>query len=85
MELLLKLCIPSPGQPKEPKGPPPRPIEDEVREMLDLVNSQEESLIEWKALKRFYSDLCKRPQTPRIHNLREMIKPTLARYGFHVE
>lgn len=78
------------GTPKEITRPhedacEPRPIEDEIRESLELIESGHDSNIEWRAIKGLYSQLTKMKQTSRVKNLRDMIKPVLSKYGFHVE
>jgi len=78
------------GTPRELRTPeeehcPRRPIEDEVRESLELIDSGHSSNIEWRAIKGLYAELCKLKQTERVQNLRNMIKPVLSKYGFHME
>lgn len=78
------------GAPKELTRPhedecKPRPIEDEIRESLELIDSGHESNIEWRAIKGLYSQLTQMKQTSRVKNLRDMIRPVLSKYGFHVE
>lgn len=87
MELLVKLNIPSPGCASTPEKPDKLviPLEDEIHQMLEKIDSHHESNVEWRAIKRFYTDLCKAKQTDRVKNLRKMIRPVLAKYGFHVE
>lgn len=62
-----------------------RPIEDEVRDSLELIESGHDSSIEFKAIKGLYTQLTKLKQTSRVRNLRDMIKPVLSKYGYHVE
>lgn len=83
MELVLKLKLPPPGITEKPE--PEKSLEETVREMIEKVDSYEDSAVEWKALKRFYSDLCKCGDNPRAQSLRKMIRPVLAKYGFFVE
>jgi len=74
------------GEERKPhKGCEPIGVEEEVRTMLDLVESGHDSAVEWRALRGFYQNLCKMKQNPRVRNLREMIKPVLSKYGYHVE
>lgn len=63
----------------------PRPIEDEVRDSLELIESGYESSIEWKAIQGLYKQLTQMKQTPRVTNLRDMIRPVLSKYGYHAE
>lgn len=64
---------------------PKRPIEDEIRDSLELIESGHESSIEWRAIQGLYKQLTQLKQTDRIRNLRNMIKPVLSKYGYHVE
>lgn len=86
MQVLIKLAIPNPGtcapNPGKEVG---TSIEEDVRKMLELIDSYHESAIEWRAIRRFYTDLCRAKQSPRVKNLRKMIRPVLAKYGYHVE
>lgn len=90
VSIVLEMAMPAPGSTSAPgqaeeKKPAKRSIEDEVRDSLDLINSGYESKIEFRALRKLYDDLCKMKQTDRIKNLRAMIKPTLSKFGYHVE
>jgi len=72
------------GVPQETRKPAcePMSIEDEIRESIQLVNSYHDSSIEWRALRGLYDRLCRMPQNPRIQNLKKMLKPVLAKYGY---
>jgi hypothetical protein len=59
-------------------------VEEQVRSMIDLVQSDRDSSTEWRALRSFYSDLHKMKRTARIENLIKLIKPVLATYGYHL-
>jgi len=60
-------------------------VEDDIRALIEVVESDRESLVEWKSLQGFYKQLASMKQTPRVQNLRKMIKPVLSKYGYHVE
>jgi hypothetical protein len=79
IKLLLEVGIPT-----EPRKPvcEPMSIEDEIRDSIQLINSYQDSSIEWRALRGLYDRLCKMPSNPRIQNLKQMIKPVLAKYGY---
>lgn len=62
-----------------------RPIEDEVRDSLELIDSGHDSSIEWRAIQGLYKQLTEMKQTSRVKNLRDMIRPVLSKYGYHVE
>jgi hypothetical protein len=72
------------GMPQEYKKPACEPlsIEDEIRDSINLINSYQDSSIEWRAIRGLYDRLCKMKQTPRVKNLKNMIKPVLAKYGY---
>ena len=59
-------------------------LEDKVRDMIELVDSGYDSAVEFIMLKKLYSSLCKKKQSPRVQNLKKMIEPTLNKYGYHV-
>jgi hypothetical protein len=89
MKLLINLSIPEPQpqQPAEPQNPQEQKcsLEDNVRELLDLIESGHESIVEWRVINRLYSDLQspKYKNNPKAQNIREMIEPILAKNGFH--
>lgn len=60
-----------------------RPIEDEIRDSLELIESGHDSTIEWRAIRGLYAQLKQMKQTPRVQNLRSMIKPVLSKFGYH--
>lgn len=65
------------------KAPVTPPLEDKVREMLDRVDSGYKSDVTWLAVRKLYSKLQSMKSTPRVENLKKMIEPTLAKYGYH--
>ncbi len=58
------------------------PIEDEIRDSLELIESGRDSAIEWRAIRGLYKQLLDMQQTPRVVNLRKMIQPVLNKYGY---
>lgn len=59
-------------------------VEEKVREAIDLVDSGYCSHTEWLMLNKLYESLCRnKKQGPRIQNLKKMIEPVLAKYGYH--
>lgn len=85
IKLMLDLGVPAESRKAEEPTVPKRSIEDEVRDSLELIESDRQSSIEWRAIKGLYQQLCKMKQTERVQNLRNMIKPVLSKYGYHVE
>lgn len=75
--------MPDPGIHK-PDTTPPRTLEDEIRDSIALVESDKDSSIEWKALRKLACKLEKAKQTPRVVNLRKMLQPVLSKYGYHM-
>jgi hypothetical protein len=74
-----KQCYPD--KPEEKYKPS---LEEQVRCLVDLVESDRDSSQEWKTLRGFYADLLKKKETDQIRNLKNMIKPVLAKYGYHL-
>ena len=83
LQILIDTGTPRELRKPEPEVCPRRPIEDQVRESLELIESGHESSIEWRAIQGLYEQLTKMKQTPRIRNLRDMIRPVLSKYGYH--
>ncbi len=71
------------GVPQEPRKCPKLSIEDKVKSALELIDSGHESAVEWRMINRLYRDLCKLKKNPRVENLKQMIEPVLAKFGFH--
>lgn len=87
INIMLQIGVPTPESTREEKPQAvenKKPLEDKVREMLELVDSGHESAVEFMAVKKLYSTLCCKPKTPRVENLKKMIEPVLAKYGYHV-
>jgi hypothetical protein len=49
-----------------------------------LIESGHDSQVEWRALKKFYKVLCCAKKTDKVLNLKNMIEPILAKYGYPV-
>ena len=77
-------CGPSSSIRKNELGDKPT-IEQQVRDMLQLIESDYESSIEWRALRGLYAKLMSMKQSDRVKNLRKMIKPVLHKYGHLVD
>lgn len=76
MQLSLQLQIP------QPSDQPQCSVEDSIREVLDCIDSGYDSDVEWIMIRRFYDAICQMRETPRIYNLKQMIEPVLAKYGY---
>lgn len=81
MEVFVKLKMPEPGC--STKQPAPPPLEDKVRQAIELIDSGYCSHVEWLMINKLYRKLCGIKQTPRVVNLKKMIEPVLAKYGYH--
>jgi hypothetical protein len=86
ISIMLEVGLPSPETKKEEYLPVAnkRPLEDKVREMLELIDSGYDSDVEFIAIKRLYKELCCKKPSERVNNLKKMIEPVLAKYGYHV-
>jgi hypothetical protein len=84
VQLMLDLPPPKPDQIRKPVAQQCS-IEDDIRTLIEMIDSDYESNVEWKALNGFYQQLASMKKTPRVENLKKMIKPVLSKYGFHVE
>lgn len=82
MQIKLLVEVPTPEESSKPKSPCLSP-EERVRHYIDLIESGHKSDVEWITLNKFYKALCKCKKTPRVQNLISMIKPVLAKYGYH--
>lgn len=82
MRILVDIQMPPAGAPEQKKPAPP-PLEDRIRNMLDLVDSGHPSHREWLTINKLYRDLKGREQNPRIENLISMIEPILSKFGYH--
>lgn len=82
-KLVVSIQMPDPGT-VAPSKEAIRTLEEEVRDSIALVESDRDSSIEWKALRKLACKLEKAKQTPRVINLRKMIQPVLSKYGYHM-
>lgn len=85
LQIMLDMGTPKELRKPEPEVCPKRSIEDEIRESLELIDSGHDSAIEFRAIRGLYKQLTEMRQTPRIVNLRDMIRPVLSKYGYHHE
>lgn len=75
-------AMPAPGRTAQsPVSPKPIPVEDRVRDALELINSGHESHKEWLLINKLYKQL-RGKSSPRAQNLCKMIKPVLAKFGY---
>lgn len=81
MQLVLQLSMPEPGQTAE--RPAPLGVEDQVRDLLECIDSGHDSGVEWLTIMKLHKDLLLMKKTPRVVNLIRMIEPVLARYGYY--
>lgn len=83
MKLLIQVSMPKPNAAPSPTCPPKVSIEEHVKDCIECIESGHNSSIEWITINKLYRDLEKRKATPRVQNLKKMIEPTLAKYGYH--
>lgn len=84
-KLVISLQIPEPQVARATPPPVKRPpLEDQVREALELIESGNESRMEWILLNKIHACLKKKKKlSPRGKNIVKMIEPVLAHYGYH--
>lgn len=58
-------------------------IEEQVKDALECINSGYDSAADWSMINKLYKALCTAKPNPRIQNLIAMIKPVLAKFGYH--
>lgn len=58
-------------------------VEDRVRALVESAESGSGPRTDWLILNKLYRDLSARKPTPRVSNLLALIKPVLARHGYH--
>lgn len=81
-QIILSLTMPD-GPAGEPPCPPV-PVEEQVRDAIELIDSGHDSRREWEMITRLHAALSqKKSVTPRIQNLLNMIEPVLAKFGYH--
>lgn len=82
--VLVRIEMPEPvreerARPKSPKVS----VEERVRDALECIESGHDSSVDWQFINKTYKQLCSLKQTPRVANLKKMIEPVLAHYGYH--
>lgn len=82
-KIMIEVGMPTPEVSNKPEIKCP-PLEDEVRDALDLIDSGYKSDVEWVMINKLYAELCslKNP-SDRAKNLLNMINPVLAKFGYH--
>jgi hypothetical protein len=85
LQVMIDTGVPREMRPAQEPAVPRRPIEDQIRDSLELIESDKGSSIEWRAIRDLYDQLCCMKQSSRVQNLRKMIKPVLAKYGYFKE
>lgn len=83
MKIAISLSMPEPGSPSCSKEMLPMPIEDRVKDALDIIDSGHSSPVEWNMINRLYKALCRAKPSKRVENLKNMIEPVLAKFGYH--
>jgi hypothetical protein len=81
IRVLMEVAMPQPGTGHPETRPPP--LEDKVRDALELIQSGYRSSTEWKMINKLYKHLQGLPRSPRVDTLMRMIEPVLSRYGYH--
>lgn len=82
MKLRIHIEMPEPGKQKYPIPDREKSLEEEIRYMIDCIESGHDSSVEWRALNRLYKVL-RTKKSPRAKRLIEMMEPTLQKYGVH--
>lgn len=85
LQVLVDMGVPEQLRKPAPEVCPKPPIEDRVRQMIENIESDRDSYVDFRALNHLYDDLCRMKQNKRIENLRNMIKPVLSKFGYHKE
>lgn len=84
MQLKLSLTMPPPQPANQDKiAATGLSVEDKVKKAIELVDSGYCSDVEWLMLNKLYQSLKSKKQNDRVKNLISMIKPVLAKYGYH--
>ena len=83
MSTIVIMQMPEPSKSKEARPLPEKiPVEAEVRDMIECIESGEDSAVQWITLNKLYGAIKDRKDS-RALNLKKMIEPTLAKYGQH--
>ena len=83
MDIKLMISVPEPQVTEKAKPAPKLSPEEKVKHYIELIESGYKSDVEWLILNKIYKQLCGMKQNPRITNIISMIKPVLAKYGYH--
>lgn len=83
MRIAVDICMPEPKAPSTNANQLGLSVEDKVRDALECIESGYKSDVEWLMINRLYTSLQKAKQSPRVRNLRKMIEPVMAKYGYH--
>ena len=83
-QIMISLSVPSPESTAKKEEIKSTPLEDEIRDALELIDSGHESHVEWIMINKVFKALQDRPKkSPRVQNLINMIQPVLSKYGYH--
>lgn len=80
--IIIKLDMPDTQAPSN-KAPVRKPLEDRVRNAIELIDSGYKSDVTWLMIRKLYTKLQEMKPSPRVANLMKMIEPVLAKYGYH--
>lgn len=82
-KIIIALEMPSPEKSKAARPSAACSPEEKIRKSIELIESGYCSDTEWLMLNKLYKSLKQKKQTPRVKNAMAMIKPVLAKYGYH--
>lgn len=84
IKLAISLEMPSAQSEKKYEDCKRPPMEDRIRECLENILSDRDSHEDWILVNKVYKALCeKKKLSPRGKNIVKMIKPVLAKFGYH--
>lgn len=84
IKLLLKMDNPPSAETTSKYPKCTIPLEDRVRNMIQLAESGKDSHLEWNTLRKFYTALLEKPKSnARIQNLINMLEPVLKKNGYY--
>jgi hypothetical protein len=81
-KIVISLSMPTPDT-EQPRHKPKKCVETVVRELLDTIESCQDSSREWILIKKIYKKLESR-RDPRSENIKKLIRPVLSHYGYHM-
>ena len=82
IKMMLELDPPSSEKTKQSVVDEGPPVEEQVRQAIEMIDSGHDSYVEWKLLNKLAKELRSRKDA-RSKNLMEMIDPVLQKYGLH--